>query len=234
MKTTFSLLTLVFLCNYSSAQNKWFEVYTDSTLIIKDGNRLTEDLQKKISKIDKKVDLKDPRSKYNLWGPYYSPEQNTVNLSIWNLSPQWYKDFFIDIASGIEQGEKMFGLFFNGFYVPHELGHALQFAVENRAENEYDNEYTANIIGMLYWRKIGKEKELTECYEYAKKALLKMKNPIPENEDVKKYFTEHYSEFGQDPYKYGFIQFSQFVKVYEDNSLPDFDTYIKKFISKQK
>ncbi|RYF38443.1 MAG: hypothetical protein EOO38_24760 [Cytophagaceae bacterium] len=52
------------------------------------------------------------------------------------------------------------------------------------------------------------------------------------NTEVKKYFTEHYNEFGQDPYKYGFIQFSQFVKVYEDKSLPDFNTYVKSLSGK--
>lgn len=233
MKKIALIITFLALANLTFAQNKWFEVYSDSTILISNGDKLVIDFEKQVKNINKTVDLKSLKSKYNLMGPYYSPEENSINFSIWNISPKWYKDFCAEIAGGQQQGEKLFGLFFNGFYVPHELGHALQFAVHNRADNEYDNEYTANIVGLLYWKKKGKDKELKECYEYAKRALLKIKNPIPENEDIKKYFTDHYKEFGQDLYKYGFIQFSQYVKVYEDQSLPDFNTYVKRFTDKK-
>ncbi|RZK01384.1 MAG: hypothetical protein EOO46_20485, partial [Flavobacterium sp.] len=116
MKSILSLLTLVLLFNFSSAQNKWFEVYSDSTALINDGEEITKDFQKKLSEVDKNIDLKNPKSQYNLMGPFYAPENNTINLSVWNLSPQWYKDFCIEVAGGKEQGEKMFGLFFNGIF----------------------------------------------------------------------------------------------------------------------
>ena len=32
-------------------------------------------------------------------------------------------------------GKKVFGIFFNGFYLPHELGHALQYATADSSVN---------------------------------------------------------------------------------------------------
>ena len=93
-------------------------------------------------------------------------------------------------------------------------------------------EYEANELALLYWRSKGKQKELRQCYEMAKRVLTKVKNPIPENVDAKKYITEHYVELLKDPNKYAFIQFSQIVKIFEDKSLPDFNIYIKKYFKK--
>ena len=59
--------------------------------------------------------------------------------------------------------------------------------------------------------------------------LKTLKNPVPKNEDYKKYITENYGKLASDPYKYGYIQFSQFVEIYENSKLPDFDTYIKNY-----
>ncbi|MBX2931629.1 MAG: hypothetical protein KF781_06780 [Chitinophagaceae bacterium] len=54
-----------------------------------------------------------------------------------------------------------------------------------------------------------------------------MKNPVPANENYKEYITKHYNELASDPYKYGYIQFSQFVEIYENNKLSGFGTFIK-------
>ncbi|MCR6720981.1 MAG: hypothetical protein NVV59_12005 [Chitinophagaceae bacterium] len=56
--------------------------------------------------------------------------------------------------------------------------------------------------------------------------LQSLKDPVPANENYKGYITSHYLELAADPYKYGYIQFKQFVEIYENKSLPDFDTYV--------
>lgn len=33
--------------------------------------------------------------------------------------------------------------------------------------------------------------------------------------------------FNTYPYVYGYMQFKQFIEIYEDKNLPDFDTFIK-------
>lgn len=56
-------------------------------------------------------------------------------------------------------------------------------------------------------------------------------DPVPSGEDPVKFFNEHYQELGADPYKYGYFQFSQFVQIYENKSLNDFDTFIREFLT---
>lgn len=92
------------------------------------------------------------------------------------------------------------------------------------------SEYFANELAMIYWRKLQRKKQLKQCYRYAKKMVAHLKNPVPAGEDPIKYFTDHYEELGADPYKYGYFQFAQFVKIYEDKSLPGFDKFIRAFL----
>jgi hypothetical protein len=144
------------------------------------------------------------------------------------IPPQ--KAFFAEVAGGENEGKEVFGLFFNGFYIAHELGHSISASAGKKFDNAYDSEYDANIIAILYWRTTSEKDNLKKCYDYAKKMLTTLKNPVPENEDFKKYVTQHYKELASDPYKYGYIQFSQFVEIYENKTMPDFDTYIKNYL----
>ena len=61
-------------------------------------------------------------------------------------------------------------------------------------------------------------------------------NPVPKGENVEKYFTDNYEKILTDQENfamiYGFMQFSQFIKIYEDHSLPDFDTFLQKEFKK--
>ena len=57
-------------------------------------------------------------------------------------------------------------------------------------------------------------------------------NPIPLGKDPARYFNENYDEIGADPYKYSYYQFDQFVKIYEDKTLKNFDDYMKGFLRK--
>lgn len=155
-------------------------------------------------------------------------DSTTVNLPMWEevIPPQ--KKFFEEIAVN-GNGKEVFGLFFNGFYIAHELGHSISASTGKKFDNAFDSEYDANIIAILYWRATEQNKNLAKCYSYAKQMLKALKNPVPENENPKEYMTQHYSKLASDPYQYGYIQFSQFVEIYEDKSLPDFDTYIKNY-----
>ncbi|TDB66882.1 hypothetical protein [Arundinibacter roseus] len=234
MKTlAFFLLFLTASCTVTRAQ-EWFHAFPDTASLLRAGAELGKDFEKEVKAIDQTVAFVVPKVKFDAMGPYYLPQENTVFLPQWQLAPEFFKEFCAELAGGAAEGEKIFGLFFNGFYVPHELGHALQFAANNRADNEYDNEYVANCLGLLYWRKKGKSKELEECYNFCKQALTKIKNPIPPNEDVKAYFTLHYEEFGQDPYKYSYIQLSQFMMAYEDTRQTNFEEYVGNVILKKK
>ena len=51
---------------------------------------------------------------------------------------------------------------------------------------------------------------------------------------IEEYFTKNYFKATEDPYNYGYMQFKQFIEIYEDKSLPDFDSFIKSYLQKNK
>lgn len=224
-----SIIILALLTYFqSNAQNKWFETYSDSALFVNDANTIVREFANKIKAINPEIEI-DAKAIKNT-KPYlifYSPKNNVVNLPFWDEVMPQQKDFFTEIAGGKEEGKKAFGIFFNGFYLAHELGHALASKTGKKFDNLYDSEYYANQIGISYWKVTGQQKLLKECYKYSQKILEHLKNPVPENENYKEYITGHYNELASDPYKYGYIQFSQFVEIYENKNLPTFDTFVK-------
>ena len=227
------IVICLFLNISVKGQKKLFYVYTDSANLVNDANNVIADFTAKVNAI-KHVSASSPLAILNT-KPYlifFSSKSNRVNLPIWYQVMLPQKEFFTKLSGSEKEGEKVFGLFFNGFYLPHELGHALQFAVNKKETNQYQNEYFTNIVAILYWKKVKRNKELKQCYKYAKKMVGQLKNPVPEGEDPIRYFNDHYNELSADPYKYGYFQFAQFVKIYEDKSLVKFDRFIREFLIK--
>ena len=138
------------------------------------------------------------------------------------------------VAGGEIAGKKVFGLFFNGFYLPHELGHGLQHKVESSLSASYKNEYFANTIAYLWFKKQGRKKELKNCYNYAKKIWTKLPNPVPTGMTIEEYFLKNYEKASEDPYTYGYMQFKQFIEIYEDETLPGFNAFVEKYLQKNK
>ncbi|HYF67796.1 MAG TPA: hypothetical protein VD884_06665 [Ohtaekwangia sp.] len=231
-KNILLILALLFSVN-SFAQQKFFRMYTDSTALIHDANYIVADFTKKVNAISP-VFTSRPTAILNTkpFLIFYSSKSNTVNLPIWRQVIPEQKKFFQSLAGNEQNGQEIFGLFFNGFYLPHELGHALQKAANKSEGNLYQNEYFANIVAVLYWREVKRTNELHQCYEYANQIVRQLPNPVPEGEDPIKYFNEHYEELGADPYKYGYFQFAQFKKIYEDKSLKSFDEFINAYLIK--
>lgn len=233
MKRTLSILLLSWISITSNAQNKYFEIYTDSAELKKQNDELIRDIEARVKLIEPSFSFKGLTTEIpkTFMPGQYRHKTNKIYHLTWEVGGPPMEGFLTEMAGSSEGGKSLAALFFYGFFLPHEVGHALQYHTENVPKNDYDGEYEANELAVLFWRSKGKEKELQQCYEMAKNVLAKLKNPIPENVDAKKYITEHYDELLQDPFKYGYIQFSQIVKIFEDKSLPDLDTYIKKYFS---
>ncbi len=227
----FLLIFSVSAC-MASGQNKWFQAYSDSAALESDANKIIGQFIQDVRSIKSDVSFQ-PRAILRTTPMliFFRPSENTVNLPLWQQLTEESKSFFHKISDKGKAVET-FGLFFNGFYLPHELGHAYQHAVaQAKLVNGYDNEYRANVIAMLWWRKQGKHRELKRCYQAAKKILAQLPNPVPEGQTVEAYFTENYSLVGKDPFVYGYMQFGQFIKIYEDKTLPDFDELIRGSVS---
>ncbi len=230
--------TLVFVFLFSTcqlfAQKDWFSLYKDSTLLMKDADLITAKFENDIKKISPNINY-SIKTVLNTtpYLIYFNDILKTANLPIWDQVIPQQKEFFYEVAGSEEDGKIAFGLFFNGFYLPHELGHAFQYAANNNVTNlSYQNEYFANTIAILWWRKHKRDKELKLCYDYAKKMWSKLPNPVPANMTEEEYFTKNYEEATQNPYTYGYMQFKQFIQIYEDKSLPDFDVFVKKYLTK--
>lgn len=226
-------LIIITFCIFvqTSAQNKWFSTYNDSTALTKDANEITQQLANRISKVSPNINLQGDIAIKNTTPNliFFKSVNKTVNLPFWTevIVPQ--QQFFAEVAGGEKEGKEVFGLFFNGFFLAHELGHSFFNKAGKEFENKYDSEYEANTFAILYWKETGEKDNLKKCYDYAKKMLKTLKNPVPENENFKKYLTENYGKLASDPYKYGYIQFSQFVEIYDNKNLPDFDSYISNY-----
>jgi len=227
------LVAASFLISYFTfGQKSWFTPYAYSAAMVKDAKIVTAKFTNDIKKI--KPDIAFEVESIQNTTPYliyYDEIKKTANLPLWSEVISDQKKFFYTVAGSEKDGQKAFGLFFNGFYLPHELAHALQATVEGTIEGSYENEYFANTVAMLWWRKQGREKDLKKCYESAKAIFATLPNPVPEGITIQNYFKVNYNKAGEDPFVYGYMQFKQFIHIYEDKKLPDFNTFIRNYIN---
>lgn len=229
MKKLAILVMFLIITNLSNAQNRWFTLYSDSVSLVRDANEITGLFIEDITRI--KPDLTFEIKTVLNTTPYFIYYDNSVaNVSLWRQLPDQFKDIVYEVSGGKDNGEKVFGLFFNGFYLPHELGHGLQDTFEGEVAGSYKNEHFANTVAILWWRKQGKEKELKQCYDFAKKMLPTLPNPVPEGKTIEEFYTENYRMATQNVKMYGFMQWTQFLEIYEDKTLPDFDTYMNNYL----
>ncbi len=234
MKKIIPVIVFMFFSNTMFAQNGWFKTYTDSIILLSDANRIKDQFSRDIKKIK-------PNSKFKVDLIFDTTpnlifiNNDTIHLPLWEEVDGNFKGLLEQLAGGAENGKEVFGLFFNGFYLAHELGHGFQFTVEKRSElREYEMEYFANTISILWWRKQKKEAELKRCYEYAKIMLKDYPDPFPSGVDKKNYFSENYNDLQLDSNLfariYPYVQFNQFIEIYEDKSLTDFDNFVKAYL----
>lgn len=225
MKKIF-ILSFVLSIQFGMAQKNWFKTYSDSIALVKDAQMITQSFTKDIKKVNKnlKYDIKTVLHTTPYLIYFY---KDAANIPLWEQVIPVQKQFFYEIAGSEAEGKKIFGLFFNGFYLPHELGHAYEFALKGETIGSYKGEYFANTVAILWWKKHHRNNELQQCYEAAKKMWAKLPNPVPEGSNIEEYFSKNYEEASANPYVYGYMQFKQFIEIYEDKKLPDFDTFIK-------
>jgi hypothetical protein len=176
MKKGFLLIALLCFTGHMLAQKGWFTLYQDSTMLVKDAEKITTAFKNDIKRLS-------PATKFEIKAVlkttpyliYYDERDLTANLPIWDQVIPEQKSFFYEVAGGEAEGKEIFGLFFNGFYLPHELAHAFQDATsKTEVALSYQNEYLANTMAILWWRKQLKEGDLQKCYEYAKKIAAKL------------------------------------------------------------
>lgn len=227
MKKSLLFASVFLVASFLNAQNNWFTTYQDSVTLVKEATKISQKFKNDVSNFRK--DNKFTTTTILNTTPYliFFDGQNRVNIPLWSQVLPELKAFTKEVTGSEEEGKRMFGLFFNGFYLIHEYGHAYQetYGPKNNKVS-YQNEHLANTIAMLYWKKNGKNKELKQCYELAKRMFAKLPNPVPVGQSKEDYFTKNYEQAAQDPFVYAYMQFGQFIEIYEDKSLPSFDSYM--------
>ncbi|MFC3880324.1 hypothetical protein ACFOSV_09070 [Algoriphagus namhaensis] len=210
--------------------SNWFHTYSSQEVLLSDGRAITHQFIQDFSAILPHIEF-DAKVVINTTPAlvFFDPATKTVNLPFWDQLQAPAIGFFDKMAGSPDEGKRLFGLFFNGFYLPHELGHGVQFFVKGDQKGSYANELFANQIGMQWWRKHHQDSDLENCYGFAKHIMSILPNPVPKGETVEEYFNKNYDKVSSNPYIYGFLQFGQFIKVYEDKTLPNFDTLLKNF-----
>lgn len=160
MKNTLTLILTLFIFVQTNAQSKWFSTYSDSTALITDANKVIQQMADRIIKTNSNINLHQNTAVKNTKPYLIFINNNKVNLPFWPevIVPQ--KNFFATVAGGEDEGKKVFGLFFNGFYLAHELGHSFFTNAGKKFDNAYDSEYGTNTLAILYWRATGENENL--------------------------------------------------------------------------
>jgi hypothetical protein len=161
---------------------------------------------------------------------FFDPDTKTVNLPFWDQLGNDSKGFFTQMGGSDADGKILFGLFFNGFYLPHELGHGLQFFAKGDEKGSYKNEFFANQVGLTWWRMHGETTQLEQCYGFAQHIVSILPDPVPKGMTIEQYFNENYDKVSSNPYIYGYMQFNQFIQIYEDKTLPEFPILVTNYL----
>lgn len=152
MKQIFYIIITLCICVQTNAQTKWFTTYNDSTDLVTDANKLVQQLASRLAKVNPKINLHQNIAIKNTKPYLIFIKNDTVSLPFWTeVIPQQQK-FFAEVAGGENEGKEVFGLFFNGFYLAHELGHSFFSQAGKKYANSYDSEYDANTFAILYWQ----------------------------------------------------------------------------------
>ena len=215
------------------AHDALFRLYADSTSLANDANPMVADFNERVNRIRPDLHFDVGFVVYTTPAMvYYAPKSKNVVTSIYHQLPDEHKAFFNTYSDGGEDAKQFFAVFFNGFYIAHELGHGLVAAYGmSDPKAMYGEEFDVNMIAMNYWHSVGNAAGLEKCYRYAKALLAKVPDPIPEGvEDRIAWFNEHYWELGPQPEKYAYFQFSQFVDIYENYPRVPIDEFLTSYI----
>ena len=230
-------LLLPFTCGLAfsleAQQPTWFTLQTDSATLVREARTLTDrfiaDVQAAVPGVDLRPRVIERTTPYLI---FYLDKDTTVNLPLWDKVPPPLKEFLTKVGGNEATGRSLFAHYFNGFYLPHELGHALVDALGlSPGHGSYAEELKANALAIAWWRMQGRTNELATCAELARTALANTPTPDTEGLPMEEFLTRNYARATQDPFLYGHAQFGQFIALYNDPALPGFAEQVKALVA---
>jgi hypothetical protein len=230
------ILLLIFIVSSVSlsAQKKLFNLYADSAKLIAASDEITSSFFLKIRQVEVSY-RQAPKAVLNMQSylVFYEPDNNTIEMPLWaKLSPTVQSFFYKAVGGDEKAAKKIFGSFFNGFYIAQQLGNAVLFANEKGTTNKYRGDYFANTLAILFLRESVYKKQLDQCYSDVNSLMKILPDPVPAGEYAEDYYQKNYIKISKDPAAYLYFQCSQFKKIYEDKSLPVFERYLKNYLAR--
>lgn len=157
---TISIFLFIFLASTTiQAENQWFQIYSDSRLLKKDMTLLIDDFEDEVKKINPDFSFYGMQAMpvEGIPAGYYHPNNNKIYLPTSAEMPKTINNFGIKVTGSQEGADRLAGLFYYGFFMPHEIVHGLQWNAKGKFKAcLYQNEYEANRLALLYCRKKGK------------------------------------------------------------------------------
>lgn len=140
MKSIISILLLSWLCLTAKAQNRYFEIYTDSAALKNQNDDIIRDIEERVKLVESSFSFKGLTTeipKTFMPGQFRSRTNKIYQLT-WQIGGPPMESFLTEAGGNTEKGKSLAALFFYGFFLPHEVGHALQFHTGNVPQNNYD------------------------------------------------------------------------------------------------
>jgi hypothetical protein len=152
--------------------------------------------------------------------PYliFIDDEDTAHLPLWHEVIPEQQEFFRQVAG--EEATSFFGLFFNGFFLPHELGHALD---DGRSPTRWEGEHLANLIAYTWCEHRGYSGALDRGAVWAERFMAATPFEVPGGADPVAWFEENYWTAIPDPWTYGWLQWGQYLQIHQDPDRPTFE-----------
>lgn len=164
-------------------------------------------------------------------GIAFDPMAKASCFSLYAQAPNKLKSALLTITADEAEAEKVFGLFYQGWFVPHNFTYALMDAYgQSGAGHVYFDDYAANIASWHYWQEKGHGAEVSQCMEWAGKMRSGFPNPIPEGEIISIYLNENRDLLKDDPAGWLYVQAYQLLDIRENEKPFPFREFLHNFL----
>lgn len=157
--------------------------------------------------------------------------ENTGILPIWELQLPTIRTALIKAAGNEAAAKEVFGLFYHGLFIPQPAGQAIvqSFDLQKKG-HAYFEMYELALIGWFYWRSAGKEAELQQCLEWARKLIKVLPSPVPKGDLVSFHVKENRQRYQTDAVAWLYIQMHMLIDMMENEPPVAIDEFMGNFL----
>jgi hypothetical protein len=215
-----------------NAQNNFFSLYPNPAMLESEANKIGEEI---IAIAKTKQPTLNAEVKYTI-GPWptmvgFDATENTGILPVWELQLPAIRTALIKAAGSEGAAKEVFGLFYHGLFIPQPAGQAIVQSFDLQKQGHaYFELYELALIGWFYWRSAGKEAELQQCLEWARKLIKVLPSPMPKGDLVSLYVKENRQRFQMDAVAWLYIQMHMLIDMMENEEPVSIESFLGTFL----